>query len=95
MPNTGRQPRPNRSAFTTAPPRTSPATAPAESTAAYADSARARAGPANRSWMRLNTCGTSIAAPAPCANLNATSSWLSGASAQASEAAVKVTTPAW
>ena len=50
--------------------------------------------PANRSWMRLNTCGTSIAAPAPCANLNATSSWLSGASAQASEAAVNMITPA-
>ncbi len=94
MANTGRQPVPNRSAFTTTPPRTRPATAPAESTAAYADSARARAGPAKVSWMMLNTCGTSTAAPAPWTSRKAIRAWLSGASAQASEAAVKTSTPA-
>jgi len=94
MANTGRQPVPNRSAFTTTPPRTRPATAPADSTAAYADSARARAGPVKVSWMMLKTCGTSTAAPAPWTSRKAISAWLSGASAQASEAAVKTSTPA-
>ena len=94
MANTGRQPAPNRSAFTTTPPSTRPATAPAESAAAYADSARARTGPVKVSWMMLKTCGTSTAAPAPWTSRKAIRTWLPGASAQASDAVVKTAAPA-
>ncbi len=44
--------------------------------------------------MMLKTCGTSTAAPAPWTNLKPTSTWLSGASAQARDAEVKTITPA-
>jgi hypothetical protein len=46
------------------------------------------------SWMMLKTCGTSIAAPAPWTSRKPISAWLSGASAQASDAVVKMSTPA-
>jgi len=43
--------------------------------------------------MMLKTCGTSTAAPAPWTSLKPTRTWLSGASAQARDAAVKTITP--
>ena len=65
-----------------------------DSTTAYADSAFARPGPVNHSWMRLKLCGTATAAPAPWANLNATRAGPSGAIAHASDAAVNSAIPA-
>jgi len=59
----------------------------------YALSARARAAPLNRTWMTLMICGIIAAAPAPCTNLAAMSTPMSGASPQVSEASVNRPVP--
>ena len=91
--NTGRHVLPHRSALTSSPPTTWPATAPPASTAAYRRIGRARAGPGKDRWMRLSTWGIMAAAPAPCTNRSVTSTLVEPARPQPSEARVNKATP--
>ena len=87
---TGRQPVPKRSAVTRTPPSTCPTRPPRASVAAQRLSACARDGPVKLRWMRLKTCGTISAAPAPWIARTTISVWLVGASPHASDAPVKM-----
>jgi hypothetical protein len=92
--NAGRQVVPSTSAEISSPPRLCPATAPADNTSAYRPRARARARPSKPSWIPVRTCAVISAAAPPAAIRAATSAGASGASPQASDAAVNRPTPA-
>lgn len=88
-----RQPIPAMSSETNSPPRICPTTMPTPAVAPYMPIARARAWPTVTAWIVASTCGTSMAAAAPCNSRAATRNSMVGASPHSAEVTVNAASP--
>lgn len=93
MRNTVRQPRPQRSASTSQPPSTGPATAASPLTPPMSPYMGARSRGENSACTDASSCGTMRAAKSPCARRVTTRTSPDQANAAAAEASVNPATP--